>query len=204
MSEAKAVRFTETKIIAIILLPLFLWTMLLLVLPYSASFHLLLKIILWGIPAYLFPKLAENINPNEFLLLNRPPRAKWILLSAAFLVAYSVLIHVGKLEAKPVSLFYVVSAIVISPVTEEIAFRGAILQIFNRFMRWGYANAATAILFVLYHIPLWLARGQSVSLMDCLWVLFFAVCMGYVLSQSKSLWTCMIIHAVQNLLFGIL
>jgi hypothetical protein len=127
MAEAKAVRFIHTKIIALLLLPSFLWTLLLLIMPYSASFDLLLKIILWGIPAYLFPKLAENINPNQFLLLNSPPRGKWILLSVAFLVAYSVLINVGRLEAKPISLFYVVSAIVMAPVIEEIAFRGCYL-----------------------------------------------------------------------------
>ncbi len=204
MAEAKAVRSTHTKIIAVILLPSFLWTSLLLFMPYSASFALLLKIILWGLPAYLFPKLAENINPSEFLLLNKSPKGKWILLSVAFLVAYSVLMNVGRLEVKTVSLFYGISAIARSPVIEEIAFRGVILQMLHQYMRWAYANVATAILFMLYHIPLWLARGQSVSLMDCLWVIFFAVCMGYVMVYSRSLWTCIIIHAVQNLLFGIL
>ncbi len=203
VTDVKAGRFIHTKIITIILLPSFLWTSLLLILPYSASLDLFLKIILWGIPACLFPKLAENIKPGEFLLLNRPPRVKWILLSVAFLVAYSVLINGGRLEAKPVSLFYVVSAIVMSPIIEEIAFRGVILQKFHQSIGWAYGNGATAILFMLYHIPLWLARGQVVSLMGCLWVIFFAMCMGYVMSQSKSVWTCIIIHSVQNLLFGI-
>lgn len=191
------------KTIAVILLPFFLWTSLLLILPHSASLDLLMKIILWGIPAYLFPKLVENTSPNKFLLLDRPPRLKWILLSVAFLIVYSVLINAGKLEAKPVSLFYVISAVVMSPVIEEIAFRGVILQVFHRFMGWAYANAATAILFMLYHIPLWLGRGQGISIMGGLWVIFFALCMGYVMSRTKSLWTCIIIHAVQNFLFGV-
>jgi membrane protease YdiL (CAAX protease family) len=204
MTEAKAKRFIYTKIIALILLPSFLWVSLLLIVPYSATYDLLLKLILWGIPAYVFPKLVENNNPNKFLLLNRFPSGKWILLSVAFLIVYIALINGGRLEAKPVSLFYVVSAVVMSPIIEEIAFRGVVLPLFHQFMGWAYANVATALLFMLYHIPLWLVRGQGVSLMGCSWVIFFAVCMGYVMSQSKSLWNCIIIHAVQNLLFGIL
>lgn len=202
MVKAKAVQFIHTKIIVIILLPSFLWSSLLLILPHSASFDLLLKIILWGIPAYLFPKLAENINPNKFLLLNRSPNGKWIFLSVAFLVVYFALINGGRLELKPVSLFYVVSAIVMSPIIEEITFRGVILQMFHQSMGWAYANVATAILFMLYHIPLWLVRGQGVSLMGCSWVIFFALCMSFVMSHTKSLWTCIIIHAAQNFLFG--
>ncbi len=56
---------------------------------------------------------------------------------------------------------------------------------------------------VLYHIPLWLVRGQSVSLMGCLWVVFFSLWVGYVLHQSRSLWTCIVIHALQNLLLAV-
>lgn len=204
MVEAKAVRFLRTKTLVIILLPSLLWTLLLLLMPYSASFVLLLKIILWGIPAYLYPKLANNINANKFFLLNKPPKGKLILISVVFLVTYSALINVGRLEVKPVSLFYIVSAFVMSPVIEEMAFRGVILQMLHQFIGWTYANVTTAILFMLYHIPLWLVRGQSVSVMGCLWVVFFAVCMGFVMFQSKSLWTCIIIHAIQNVLFGIL
>jgi uncharacterized protein len=207
MAEAKVEQFPHPKIILIILiilLPLSLWALLLWIAPYSASLDLLLKILIWGIPAYLFPKFVEKNHPNKFLQLNKPPSAKWILLSVAFLAAYFTLINANRLGVKPVSLFYVVSAVLISPVIEEIAFRGVILQMLHRYMRWAYANVATAVLFMLYHIPLWMARGQSISLMGCLWVIFFALLMGFVLLRSKSLWTCIIIHAAQNLILGIL
>jgi membrane protease YdiL (CAAX protease family) len=194
----------HTKIAATILVPLCLWTLLLLSIPYSASFSLFLKVALWGMPAYFFPKLMDSANPNDFLLLNRAPQGKWICLSVIFLVTYSFFINGGKAEINSVSGFYFVAAIVISPIVEEIAFRGVVLQKLNQIMSFKISNIVTAILFMLYHIPLWFVRGQGASIMACLWIAFFSLWMGYFLHKSKSLWTCIIIHAVQNLLFGVL
>lgn len=189
-------------IITAILLALCLWTVLLLVIPYSASFGLFLKIALWGIPAYFYPKLMDNANPNDFLLLNQAPQGKWICLSVIFLVPYALFVN-GKAEINPISVFYFLSAVVLSPLVEEIAFRGIILQKLNQLLSFKASNVVTTMSFILYHVPLWLARDQSVTIMACLWIAFFSLWMGYFL-KSKSLWTCIIVHAVQNLVFGIL
>ena len=204
MLDAKKIKSAHIQTVVTILIPFCLWTLLLLIIPYSAFFDLFLKIALWGIPAYFFPRLADSVNPNGFLLLNRAPQWKWIFLSIIFLVAYSFLSNIGKIEVKSISVFYFVSAVVISPIVEEVAFRGVVLQKLKQLMGFMLGNAVTAVLFILYHIPLWFTRGQGISVMACLWVMFFSLCMGYFLYKSKSLWTCIIIHAVQNLLFGIL
>ena len=192
------------KTAAIILIPFCLWTLLLLIIPYSASFGLLLKVALWGIPAYFFLKLVDSANPNDFLLLNRAPQGKWIYISGIFLIAYSLLIHAGKMQVKSISIFYIVSAIVISPIIEEIAFRGVVLQKLNQLMGFMISNAATAVLFTLYHIPLWYVRNQGVSIMASAWVMFSSLCLGCFLHKSKSMWTCIIIHAMQNLLLRVM
>jgi membrane protease YdiL (CAAX protease family) len=184
--------------------PLCLWTLLLLSIPHSASFVLILKIALWGIPAYFFPKLTDHAKPNEFLLLNRAPQGKWIILSVIFLIAYSFFVRGAKGGINSISAFYFLSAVVISPLVEEAAFRGVLLQRLNQIVPFCTSNITTSILFLLYHVPLWIVRGQRVSVMACLWVLFFSWWMGYFLNKSKSLWTCIIIHAVQNFIFGIL
>jgi membrane protease YdiL (CAAX protease family) len=204
MIDAKRMKSAHIQTVVTILIPFCLWTLLLLIIPYSALLGLLLKIALWGIPAYFFPRLADSVNPNGFLLLNRAPQWKWIFLSAIFLVAYSSLTNIGKIEIESISVFYFVSAVVISPIVEEVAFRGVVLQKLNQLTGFMIGNAVTAVLFMLYHIPLWFTRGQGISMTACLWVLFFSLCMGYFLYESKSLWTCIIIHAVQNLLLGIL
>ncbi len=204
MADAKAVRLNQAKTLAWVVLPLCLWAIVLELIPYSASFDLFLKIVIWGIPAYLLPRILDNTNPIEFLLLNEPPKWTWVFLSTAFLVVYSVLMNLGKVEVKSVSFFYILSAVVISPIVEEIAFRGVILQKFSQMVGLAYANVISTATFLLYHVPLWLARGQGISLLGCLWIVFFSLSIGYILSRSKSLWTCVIIHAVQNLIFGIL
>ena len=69
--------------------------------------------------------------------------------------------------------FYFVSAAVISPIVEEVAFRGIVLQQLSQHMRFVVSNAVTAVLFMLYHIPLWFTRGQGISMLACLLVVFF-------------------------------
>ncbi len=195
---------TLARSIVILSALLGLWTLSLLIVPYSAPLGLLLKIALWGLPAYLFPKLVDRVNPNDFLRLNRAPQGKWIYLSAAFLVPYSFLINGGKIEINSVSAFYILSAVVVSPVVEEIAFRGVVLQKLDQRTSFKFSNSLTTIAFVLYHLPLWSARGQSASVMACVWVAFFSLWMGYFMRKSKSLWTCILVHAMQNLIFGLL
>ncbi len=192
------------KIAAILFVPLCLWTLLLMYVPYSTSLGLFLKVALWGIPAYFFPKLVDSINSNNFLLLNRAPQGKWIYFSVIFLIVYIFLLNGGKVEIKTVSVFYFGAAIVVSPIAEEIAFRGVVLQKLNQIVSFKISNSVTAIWFMVYHIPLWIARGQRVSIMACLWVIFFSLWMGFFLRKSKSLWTCIVIHAAQNLIFGLL
>ena len=192
------------RVVTASLVPLSLWTVLLLVLPYSPTVSLLLKVALWGIPAYLYPKLVGGAEPNDFLLLKSAPRGKWIYLSAVFLILYSILLSGGKVQVHSISIFFLVSAVVISPIVEEIAFRGVLLQALNQRWSFNISNSVTAMAFILYHVPLWLARGHGVSIMACLWLAFFSWWMGYFLLKSKSLWTCIIIHAVQNLVLGIL
>jgi membrane protease YdiL (CAAX protease family) len=159
MIDAEKMKSAHTQTVVTILIPFCLWALLSLIIPYSAFFDILLKIALWGIPAYFFPRLADRVNPNGFLLLNKAPQWKWIFLSAIFLVGYSFLINIGKIEVKSISAFYFVAAVVISPIAEEVAFRGVVLQRLNQHRGFMVSNAVTAVLFMLYHIPLWFTRG---------------------------------------------
>ncbi len=51
-------------------------------------------------------------------------------------------------------------------------------------------------------MPLWLARGSDISAAGCLWIAVFSVCVGYVFHKTGSLWTCIGIHALNNLMPG--
>ena len=193
-------RFT-TSATALVLLAV--WTLLLLSLPYSATLALTLKVAVWGLPALLVPRLVDHVNPGEFLSVDRVPAVGLAAVASALLFAYFLLVG-GGMPARAISAFYLVSAVLVSPIVEEMAFRGLVLGKLAQVTSFGIANTATALLFALYHLPLWIARGASVSVPACLWVVFFSLAMGLLLRWSKSLWTCVVVHAVQNLLFGIL
>jgi uncharacterized protein len=179
------------------------WTVLLLALPYSATLSLVLKVALFGISSFALLRFAEpECHLSVSLGLGRAPNLGWIVVSSVLLVAYLV-VSGGWAGLRSVSPFFIASAVIISPLVEEFAFREVLLQQLSRFWPFGASNVATTLLFVLYHIPLWLARGQTVEWMACLWVAAFSLWVGYVMRRSKSLWTCIIVHAIQNLLLRV-
>lgn len=108
----------------VVVCALAIWTLLLFVLPYSAWLSLGLKVLVFGLPAYVAAKsTAAGDGVVGALGLKRPPHPGWIAASTVVLAAYLALLG-GWSGLRPVSAFFVVSAVVISPFVEEFAFRG--------------------------------------------------------------------------------
>ena len=181
-----------------------LWALLLLTLPYSSWLSLVLKVVLFGVPAYLLLRSVRAVDTRRSLLLERAPSAAWVGLSAAVLVLYALFVDRGQAGLHSLSVFFVVSGVVVSPLLEEVVFRGVVLQGLTRQLPFAFGNLITSLLFLLYHIPAWMARGQSISLLGCLWIVVVSIWLGYSLRRSRSLWTCIIIHAVHNLALAVL
>lgn len=201
MKTAKTVA-TTTSAMAVVQIGL--WALLLLTLPYSSWLSLVLKVVLFGVPAYPLSRFVSAVDTRRSLLLERAPSAAWIGLSAAVLVLYALFVDRGQAGLHALSVFFVVSAVVISPLVEEIVFRGVVLQGLTRQLPFVFGNLLTSLLFLLYHIPAWTARNQSISLLGCLWMVVVSLWLGYSLRRSRSLWTCIIIHAVHNLVLAVL
>jgi len=201
LKTAKTVAITTSATAAV---PLGLWALLLLTLPYSSWLSLVLKVVLFGIPAYVLSRFVSAVDTKGSLLLERAPSAAWIGLSAVVLVFYALFVDRGQAGLHSLSVFFVVSAVVVSPLVEEIMFRAVVLQGLTRQLPFAFGNLLTSLLFLLYHIPAWMARGQSISLLGCLWIVVVSIWLGYSLRGSRSLWTCIIIHAVHNLVLAVL
>jgi len=197
-------RYAPATVVLVVSVWLGLWAILLLVSPYSTLLSLALKVSLWGIPSYVFARLASRAQPAEFLRLVTPPRGRWIWMAAVFLTGYAAVTGGGSVRLHLPSLSFVVSAVLVSPLVEEVAFRGMILQSLMRGTPFWVSNSVTAVLFLLYHLPLWVARGHGASVLGSLWILLFALFLGICLRRTRSLWTCIAIHATQNLVFGVM
>jgi membrane protease YdiL (CAAX protease family) len=155
--------------------------------PYSSWLSLVLKVVLFGIPAYLLPRFMDTVAANRSLLLDRAPSAAWIGVSTAVLVLYALFVDRGQAGLHSISIFFVISALVVSLLVEEIMFRGSVLQQLTRQLPFALGNLVTSLLFLLYHIPAWMVRDQSISLLGSLWIVVVSLWLGYSLHRSRSL-----------------
>ncbi len=85
-------------------IPIGLWSLLLLALPYSATLALAPKVVLWGTLALAYPRL-ERAKPAAFLGLDKAPHVGWLFGGAVFIAGYSLLIHGGRVDLPPISAF---------------------------------------------------------------------------------------------------
>jgi membrane protease YdiL (CAAX protease family) len=94
-----------------------------------------------------------------------------------------------------------IRAILLVGFSEDVLFRGFILQKLAGMMRFGTANALSAVLFALVHVIGWCLTGQFVLpgiLTSVAYVFLFAVLQGFVLKKTDSLWACIVIHSFNN------
>jgi membrane protease YdiL (CAAX protease family) len=95
------------------------------------------------------------------------------------------------------------SGVIISPVVEEITFRGAILGNLVQRYRFRNANTMTAVFFVGAHLPGWYFQGRlsqmMVSPFGALSVFLLGWIFGFVAYRSKSTTASTLTHILNNL-----
>jgi membrane protease YdiL (CAAX protease family) len=108
-----------------------------------------------------------------------------------------------------IGLYTWIHRILLIGLTEEVVFRGFILQKLNEELEFAFANSISAVLFLLIHFPGWYASGllsqdnMTYFYLTAAFVLVFGLVQGYVLKKTKSLWACMVIHSINNLIVTI-
>lgn len=175
----------------------------------------LIRFTIFVIPVFLLLKFVSGENPFRFLKLqtNVFRGILWgIIAGAAYaaLVLLRVIVFsgTGGINPKPVPVEAWFTSITVSTLIEEIAFRGFLLQNFERTLRFRWANAVTAVLFVAVHFPGWIIVGGSLLYPDKLLpmaeILFLGLLLGYIFKRTDSLWSSFILHAANNLMSIIL
>ncbi|MBP9723023.1 MAG: CPBP family intramembrane metalloprotease [Gammaproteobacteria bacterium] len=99
----------------------------------------------------------------------------------------------------PISIW--LNIILLVGLSEEIVFRGCLLQKIEAISTFLAANLISTILFIIMHLPVWII-GQNLGIIEILQntssILWLSLLLGFVLKKSKSLWACMIIHSFNN------
>jgi membrane protease YdiL (CAAX protease family) len=169
------------------------------------------KFAVWVVPVFFYLRRVEGREPFRYLKLTTKPERQSLPLAFVVVIAYFSLVLITSLfvQGKHVSVnFNVVplASTVISSFSEEIMFRGFLLNELRERVRFWSANLLTALLFALIHVPNWLwTRGfQTTMLFDLAGVFALACLLGYLLKKTDSLWVCIGAHIFNNFLAGLL
>ncbi len=187
------------------------WTLREIYLPWEAQAPILaalLSISIWTGAPIIYLATIDKVNPLSFLKLNTNPGQglKWgIVISIGYFiltVIYSQLIG----NAIDFSLEWQtwLNVVILVGLVEEIMFRGFIFHKLQEYMTIAQANIFQAILFVLIHVPVWIARPEIYHPTGTLGAYLFSVCfififglgMGFLVNKTNSLWGAILVHSM--------
>lgn len=180
------------------------------------AFSLLMKVLLWLLPALLFGYLVRGENPVKYFGFSAFPNMKTWTVSFLAITAFCAVVlgfefkfghkhlTVGMLS---VNGFLIQTAIFIfSPFIEEILFRGVVLKELSSLIRNSFANTLTSILFVGSHLPYWIWSGNPAQdiVGASIGILMLSLFVGWLYSFSKSIWPPVAAHIANNILSAML
>ena len=172
-----------------------------------------IRAIIFVAPVFLFLKFVIGEKPISFLKLdaNIKTGVLWGVIAGicyAALVIARIILTGGNFNPRHVPLEAWFTAVTAATLIEEIAFRGFLLQLFERVMNFWTANVLTAFLFVAIHFPGWIILDIAPllpnKLMAMAEIFFLGLLLGFLFKRAQSLWACVVLHATNNLLATIL
>jgi len=134
----------------------------------------------------------------------------WGLGAAALLILYLVIrrteitpFKLPGINLSELKLDYLLTTVLFAGLTEEIFFRGWILNALVKKMDFLYANIITSFVFLLLHYPYWFAQGNLSSFQEIFSLSLPTFCIGFVLGyaahKSRAVWGAVFAHCVYNL-----
>jgi membrane protease YdiL (CAAX protease family) len=172
------------------------------------------KLLVWTLPAILLIRHYRDdmwVSLKE-MFTNRP---KWFKSAPVFLLVFYPLIAAlvvgGGLSIRsdfhPLDgLFF--NGIIGAGLTEELVFRGYLLNAFLKKMKNIPAIALNEVLFALIHYPIWIYFGWSVTeiLLASVQVFFIGAFFSYSFIKTRNIFVPIALHMIWNLLmmlFGV-
>jgi len=181
-----------------------------------AAYSNLLKLILWVMPASVFAYRVRGMPPAKYLGVSVLPSLRnWLLcfaITAIFLFAGALFeVIIAKKTFCGASVSSLPSALallqlVISPLFEEILFRGLVMKELMTLLPTYLANALTSLLFVGAHLPYWLSHGGPTQAMlaNAFGVFVFSVVACWLFVKTASIWPPTFAHIANNILSSLL
>lgn len=183
---------------------------------WRAAYSDLVKLVLWVLPAAAFAYWLKSTPPARYMgLFVVPSRRTWLLCLAVtlvFLLATLLFeLTIGRkffstasLSAMPPIL--VLLQLVMSPLLEELLFRGLVMKELLALLPTYLATALTSLLFVGAHLPFWLSHGglTQTMLVNSFGIFVFSVLACWLYAKSASVWPPTLAHIANNILSSLL
>jgi len=179
----------------------------------SSVYSNAVKFLIWVVPAVIYLRQLDRQPALGYLKLTTPINKKGlvyaIIISALYFAATIVFeTRVGGknlhalVAASPAEWLRALAFIFFSPISEEILFRGFVLNKLAERLKFWMANLLTAVLFTLIHWPFWIWRnGFHIStLQTSAGIFLLAILLGYVVKLANSLWPAVAVHIANNFL----
>lgn len=178
--------------------------------PWRKVYSDIVKAAIMVVLPVLYLAYIDRVVPSRAIECRLPPsRRAWAagglwIAASLMLGAGGALLSGGSLAGVPAhglaGLAAIFIATVVSPICEEVLFRGFFLHQYAARCGWWKANVIQAGLFAAVHAPYWLtARGLNGAVLhDLLAVALFGWLMGFALRHSRSLIICIVAHILYN------
>jgi membrane protease YdiL (CAAX protease family) len=169
-------------------------------------FESAMKLTVWTIPAILLIKYFQDdmwVSLNEMFTSKLQYFKSAPILLLVFVPLISAVFLHGEVAVRPnfepVSL---VQGVVFVGITEEIVFRGFLLNVFLKKMKVWKAVVLDALLFALIHYPIWIYFGFDITtiLLNSVQILPISALFAFSFIKTKNIFVPIAIHSVWNLL----
>lgn len=164
------------------------------------------KVTVWICPVLGYIRFVNGLNPFVYLKINgNGLRGIRLLIIVCMIMGVCFWLKANFLGTGAfnfdLGLHKWLNVVLLAGLTEEVVFRGFILQKMKEYMNFHKANVLTALLFVIIHFGIWHAKGYTAShfLSHAIQAFFIGLVLGYLFKRSNSLWTVIIVHSAYNM-----
>ncbi|MEK6299583.1 MAG: CPBP family intramembrane glutamic endopeptidase [Acidobacteriota bacterium] len=175
-----------------------------------------IKFIVWVAPVFIILGVLR-LKPFTYLKLTTRANKRGLLVIAIVTLLWLSLVVLGESIIQHKSIVELVTArssewlsilagVILSPIWEEILFRGFFLNRLNASLGFWKSNVISALLFMLAHWPYWVSKlGFSAQVIkDSVNVFLLGCLFGWLMKKTNSLWPSIGAHIANNFLSGLI
>lgn len=174
------------------------------------------KFTFWVLPVFITLTVLR-LKPLTYTKLTTPVDKRGLVISSIVVLVWLSLAVLGEsfISGKSVAILLtqeapawlsILAGAFLSPIWEEIMFRGFVLNRLNETLSFWAANVLSAFLFMLTHVPYWVSKqGFSGPVIKDLTNVFVLGCLfGWVMKKTNSLWPAIGAHIANNFISGLI